>query len=148
MQPLAKSEDARPALPAVDAAQRVIERRRAPDVERDDEPAEHRGVSVTELGIIDADSLNAQLGLEGLILRMRAVTIQRGGHIREHDHYTRPGLVYMVDGTWVEGRPDGETTYRAGVDETMPEDKDTLHRVYNRTDQPATAIVCGIQPSG
>lgn len=111
-------------------------------------PTEHKGVSVTELGIIDADSLEAQLGLEGLILRMRAVTIQPGGHIREHDHYTRPGLVYMVDGTWVEGRPDGETTYRAGVDETMPEDKNTLHWVYNRTDAPATAIVCGIQPSG
>lgn len=111
-------------------------------------PTEHKGVSVTELGIIDAESLNAQLGLEGLILRMRAVTVQPGGHIGEHDHYTRPGLVYMVDGTWVEGRPDGETTYRAGVDETMPEDKDTVHWVYNRTDQPATAIVCGIQPGG
>ena len=111
-------------------------------------PTENKGVSVTELGIIDAESLTAQLDLDGMILRMRAVTVEPGGYIREHDHYTRPGLVYMVDGTWVEGRPDGETTYRAGVNETMPEDKDTVHWIYNRTDQPATAIVCGIQPSG
>ncbi len=61
-------------------------------------PSEHKGVSVTELGIINEESLKAQLGIEGFILRMRAVTVEPGGHIREHSHATRPGLVKMLVG--------------------------------------------------
>lgn len=111
-------------------------------------PTEHKGVSVTELGIINEDSLKAQLGIEGFILRMRAVTVEPGGHIREHSHATRPGLVKMFSGTWVEGHPDGrEITYRAGDDIALLEDKDTVHWVYNRGSEPAIGVVCGIQPS-
>ena len=111
-------------------------------------PKEHKGVSVTELGIINEESLFAQLGIEGFILRMRAVTVEPGGHIREHSHATKPGLVKMVSGTWVEVRAEGETVYAAGEDVTIPEDKDTVHWVYNPGDVPATGIVCGIQPGG
>lgn len=110
-------------------------------------PTDMKGVSVTELGIINEESLTAQLGIKGFILRMRAVTVEPGGHILEHSHATAPGLVKMVSGVWVEGRPDGETVYAAGEDNTIPEDKDTVHWIYNRNDVPATGIVCGIQPS-
>lgn len=111
-------------------------------------PTDMKGVSVTELGIINEESLKVQLGIEGLILRMRAVTVEPGGHILEHSHATRPGLVKMVSGTWIEGHPDGrEITYRAGEDVTLPENKDTVHWIYNRSNEPATGIVCGIQPS-
>lgn len=110
-------------------------------------PTENKGVSVTELGIIDEESLTAQLGIEGFILRMRAVTVEPGGHIREHSHAEKPGLVKMFSGEWIEGRPDGETRYAAGEDNTIPEDKDTIHWIYNRGDVPATGIVCGVQPS-
>jgi quercetin dioxygenase-like cupin family protein len=111
-------------------------------------PTDMKGVSVTELGIINEESLKAQLGIEGLILRMRAVTVEPGGHILEHSHATRPGLVKMVSGTWIEGFPDGrEITYRAGEDVVLPENKDTVHWIYNRGNEPATGIVCGIQSS-
>jgi quercetin dioxygenase-like cupin family protein len=111
-------------------------------------PTEHKGVTVTELGIINEESLKAQLGIEGFILRMRAVTVEPGGHIREHSHATRPGLVKMISGTWIEGHPDGrEITYRAGEDTALLEEKDTVHWVYNRGSEPATGVVCGIQPS-
>ena len=111
-------------------------------------PTDMKGVSVTELGIINEESLKAQLGIEGFILRMRAVTVEPGGHILEHSHATAPGLVKMVSGTWIEGHPDGrEITYRAGDDVALPEDKDTVHWIYNRGNEPATGVVCGIQPS-
>jgi len=111
-------------------------------------PTDMKGVSVTELGIIDEESLKSQLGIEGFILRMRSVTVEAGGHILEHSHATRPGLVKMVSGTWVEGRPDGETVFNAGENNTIPENKDTVHWIYNRSDVAATGIVCGIQPAG
>ncbi len=110
-------------------------------------PTEMKGVSVTELGIIDEESLKAQLGIEGFILRMRAVTVQPGGQIREHSHAKRPGLVKMFSGEWVVGEPDGETLYMAGEDNSIPKNKDTVHWVYNRGKVPAIGIVCGIQPS-
>ena len=111
-------------------------------------PTDMKGVAVIELGIISEESLKAQIGIEGFILRMRAVTVEPGGHIREHSHATKPGLVKMVTGTWIEGHPDGrEITYRAGDDVALPEEKDTIHWIYNRGDVPATGVVCGIQPS-
>jgi quercetin dioxygenase-like cupin family protein len=79
---------------------------------------------------------------------MRAVTVEPGGHILEHSHATRPGMVVMVSGTWIEGHPDGrEITYRAGEDVALLEDKDTVHWIYNRGNESATGVVCGIQPS-
>ena len=110
-------------------------------------PTEHKGISVTNLGTLGEESLTAQIGLEGFVLRMRAATIAPGGHIKEHSHATSPGLVKMVSGTWIEGKPDGEVTWKAGEDVAMLEDKDTVHWVYNRGDTPATAIICGIHPS-
>lgn len=110
-------------------------------------PTDMKGVTVTELGIINAESLKAQVGIEGFILRMRAVTVEPGGHIMEHSHETSPALVKMFNGTWVEGRPDGsETVYENGGRDTLIEDKDTVHWIYNRGDEPATGVVCGIQP--
>jgi hypothetical protein len=53
-------------------------------------PTEHKGISVTELGQIDEDSLLAQIGLKGYILRLRAITIEPGGQIKDHSHATRP----------------------------------------------------------
>lgn len=111
-------------------------------------PTEHKGISVTELGIINEESLKAQVGIEGFILRMRVVSVMPGGQIAEHSHETRPGIVKMISGEWVEGRPDGsETTYRAGQDTALLEDKDTVHWIYNRSNKIATGVVCGIQPS-
>ncbi len=110
-------------------------------------PTEHKGISVTELGQIDEDSLLAQIGLKGYVLRLRAITIEPGGQIKDHSHATRPGLVKMISGTWIEGRPDGEYEFKAGEDTSILEHKDTVHWVYNRGNVAATALVCGIAPS-
>lgn len=111
-------------------------------------PTDMKGVSVKELGIISEESLTAQVGIEGFILRMRAVSVMPGGHIMEHSHENSPALVKMVRGEWLEGRPDGsETVYKVGGRDILVEDKDTVHWIYNRSNELATGVVCGIQPS-
>jgi len=107
-------------------------------------PTENKGISVEPLGTVTEESLKAQIGLEGYILQMRAVTIEPGGQVRKHDHAKRPGLVKMLSGEWVEGRPDGERTLSAASDTVLVEHKDTVHWVFNRTSKPATGLVCGI----
>jgi len=107
-------------------------------------PTEHKGVSVKALGEVSEESLKAQIGLEGYILQMRAVTVEPGGQIKKHDHATRPGLVKILSGEWIEGTPNGEQTFNAATEAVIVEHKDTVHWVYNRTDEPATGLVCGI----
>jgi len=107
-------------------------------------PTEHKGVSVKALGTVSEESLKAQIGLEGYFLQMRAVTVEAGGQIKKHDHAKRPGLVAMLSGEWIEGTPSGEQTFNAASDAVIVEHKDTVHWVYNRTDQPAVGLVCGI----
>ena len=107
-------------------------------------PTEHKGVSVKALDTVSEESLKAQIGLEGYILQMRAVTVEPGGQIKKHDHAKRPGLVKMLSGEWIEGTPSGEQTFNASSNAVIVEQKDTVHWVYNRTDEPATGLVCGI----
>ncbi len=106
-------------------------------------PTEHKGISVDSLGELGEASLSTQIGLTGYYLQLRRITIKPGGQIKEHSHATRPGIVQVLSGVMVEGRPDGETTYSEN-DLSLLETADTVHWVYNRGDVDATAIVCGI----
>jgi quercetin dioxygenase-like cupin family protein len=107
-------------------------------------PTEHAGLTVNMLTELSADTLKATIGLEGYTMRMRAIEIAPGGQIAEHSHKDRPGIVTVIDGTWVEGQPAGEQTFQSATLGTFPEKEDTVHWVYNRTDAPATALVCDI----
>ena len=109
-------------------------------------PSEHRGLAVEKLGVIDENMLQRQIGLEGYFMQLRAITIEPGGQIAEHTHETRPGLVKVISGEWIEGRPDGEVAYPGGGTDGILEDGDTVHWFYNRGDTPATAIVCDLTP--
>lgn len=107
-------------------------------------PTEHKGLSVGLLGELSADTLKATIGLEGYTMRMRSVGIAPGGQIAEHSHADRPGIVTVVQGEWVEGQPTGERTFSAKGYGTFPENENTVHWVYNRSDSPTTALVCDI----
>ena len=107
-------------------------------------PKEHKDIAVGLLEEISEETLAATIGLEGYTMRMRWVTVEPGGQIAEHSHADRPGIVTMVDGEWVEGKPHGEDTFTADGYGTFPENEDTVHWVYNRSDEPATALVCDI----
>ncbi len=52
----------------------------------------------------------------------------------------------MTGGELVEGRPSGEETFTAESGKAVIEDEDTVHWFFNRTDQPATAILCDLRP--
>ena len=107
-------------------------------------PKEHKGIKVGMLQELPASTLKATIGLEGYTLRMRSVSIMPGGQIAQHSHADRPGIVTMVDGSWVEGKPEGEDSYSGDAYGSFPENENTVHWVYNRTDAPATALVCDI----
>lgn len=109
-------------------------------------PTEHKGLKVEKLGAVPAQSMASQVGLNGHILLLRRITIQPGGQIAKHSAASVPGVVYMVSGTWTEGRAGGETEHSAG--DTFIEDKDTVHWFYNRGKEPASALVCDIKPAG
>ncbi len=110
-------------------------------------PTEHKGLSVETLGVISDKSLKAQVGLEGHILLLRAITIAPGGQIGKHSHDKVPGLVKVISGEWIEGRASGEKVFNADTPTGIVEDKDTVNWFYNRGTEPATAIVCDIKPA-
>lgn len=109
-------------------------------------PTEHKGLKVETLGVIASQSMQTTIGLTGHKLQLRAITIEPGGQIAKHGHETRPGLVKVIDGEWIEGRASGEKTYTANQAEGILEDENTTHWFFNRSDKPATAIVCDIVP--
>jgi quercetin dioxygenase-like cupin family protein len=112
---------------------------------QDTPPTEHKGLEVEKLGLVSAESMSAQVGLDGHILLLRRITINPGGQIAKHSAASVPGVVYMESGTWTEGRDSGEIEYSAG--DTFIEDKDTVHWFYNRGEEPAAALVCDIKPA-
>ncbi len=109
-------------------------------------PTEHKGLAVEALGVIDATSMKATLGLEGHKLQLRAITIEPGGQIAKHSHEKRPGLVKVIDGEWIEGRASGEAGFKATDNTAILEDEETTHWFFNRGDKSATALVCDIVP--
>lgn len=109
-------------------------------------PTAHKGLKVETLGVIEEESLKSQVGLEGHIMLLRAITIEPGGHIAKHSHQSIPGLVKVITGEWIEGTDAGEKKYSAESNEGIIEDSDTVNWFFNRGDEPATAIVCDIKP--
>lgn len=107
-------------------------------------PSEHKGLGVKALGVISPSSMETTIGLTGHKLQLRAITIAPGGQIAKHSHATRPGLVKVISGEWVEGRDAGETHHTASTPEGILEDENTTHWFFNRGDTPATAMVCDI----
>ena len=110
-------------------------------------PTEHKGLTVETLGMISEESMKAQVGLEGHILLLRAITIAPGGQIAQHSHAKVPGLVKVISGEWIEGGESGEKAFNADSPTAIVEDKDTVNWFYNRGTEPATAIVCDIKPA-
>lgn len=107
-------------------------------------PTEHKGISVTKLGVVAEASMTKQTGLEGYFLQLRLATLQPGGQIARHDHAKRPGLVYTLEGSWIEGRPEGEREYPAGEGIALVEDAETDHWFYNRDEKPVKVLICDL----
>ncbi len=107
-------------------------------------PTEHKGLSVDLLAELPSSTMKATIGLDGYTMRMRSIEIAPNGQIAEHSHKDRPGIVTVVKGEWVEGQSAGERSFTSQSYGTFQENEDTVHWVYNRTNAPATALVCDI----
>ncbi len=107
-------------------------------------PTEHKGIGITKLGVVPEESMIKQTGLEGYFLQLRLATLDPGGQIARHDHATRPGLVYTLEGSWVEGWPGGEREYPAGEEIALVEDAETDHWFYNRNEEPVKVLICDL----
>ena len=110
-------------------------------------PTEHKGVQVKSLGVISESSMSAQIGLQGYKMQLREITLAPGGQIARHDHFKRPGLVWTLSGSWIEGRPEGEKEYPETLDEAILEDSGTDHWFWNDASEPARVVVCDIVPA-
>ena len=100
-------------------------------------PPPAHGVSVELLGQVE---LGAEIpGMEGRLLRMRMVTIEPGGVFGPlHDHFDRPGLVFVLQGTITDHRDGGSRDYGPGPG--WPEDRHTVHWLENTGTEPAVEI--------
>ncbi len=107
-------------------------------------PTEHKGIEVKTWGEVSSASLSAQINLSGYKLQLREVIIQPGGQIAKHDHATRPGIVKVVDGSFLEVRPGGNETVYSDNTGALLEENDTEHWVFNTSDKPVKAYICGI----
>ena len=82
-----------------------------------------------------------QTGLEGYFLQLRLATLEPGGQIARHDHATRPGLVYTLEGSWTEGRSEGERDFPAGEEVALVEDAETDHWFYNPNQESVKVLI-------
>jgi quercetin dioxygenase-like cupin family protein len=96
-----------------------------------------QGVHVELLATVD---LGLEIeGMQGRHLRMRMVTIEPGGVLGPiHDHWGRPGTVYVLQGTITDHRDEIVTDYGPGLG--WPEDRETVHWLENRGTVPALEI--------
>ena len=107
-------------------------------------PTEHKGVKVKSLGVISESSMATQIGLQGYKMQLREITLAPGGQIARHDHFKRPGLVWTLSGSWIEGRPEGEKEYPETLEEAILEDAGTEHWFWNDSNEPVRVVVCDI----
>jgi quercetin dioxygenase-like cupin family protein len=80
--------------------------------------------------------------MQGKRLVMRTVTFPPGMRTPEHSHKGRPGLVYVLEGTFIEHRNGVATEYGPGTG--WVEDHDTTHWVENRGSVPAVQLSVAI----
>ncbi len=81
-------------------------------------------------------------GMQGKHLRMRTVTFAPGARSPEHSHKGRPGIAYVLQGTFTEHRNGVTKEYGPGT--SWVEDHDTTHWVENRGSTPAVQLSVAI----
>lgn len=98
------------------------------------------GIAAKQINLID---LGAEFeGMQGKRLLMRTVTFPPGTRSPEHSHKGRPGLVYVLEGTFTEHRNGVATEYGPGTG--WVEDHNTTHWVENRGTTPAVQLSVAI----
>tara|TARA_R110000868_G_scaffold91999_10_gene255007 strand:+ start:5491 stop:5904 length:414 start_codon:yes stop_codon:yes gene_type:complete len=106
-----------------------------------------------------ADAPTANVGLKGKLLaemplapefettgnrhmRMRILTLEKGGVVGFHAHDTRPSIEYVLAGKTIETRDGVETTYKAG--DVVSADHTVSHWWRNDGDETVTILAMDI----
>lgn len=105
-------------------------------------PTEHSGLTVTGKDSLELGKQIPQL--KGFQYRVRTVTMDVGGVVKNHGHKTRPGAFYVVKGNITEIRGDKRTHISAG--QVVLESHDTEHWVINNSKEKAVLFVFDIVP--
>ncbi len=113
--------------------------------------------------VLAGDAPTANVGLSGKLLaeiplapefaetgnrqmRMRILTLEKGGVVGFHAHDTRPSIEYVLAGTTIETRNGVETIYKAG--DVVSADHTVSHWWRNDGDETVTILAMDIyQPS-
>lgn len=106
-------------------------------------PTETTGIGGSKLlGILPLDSEFEALA--GHVMRVREITLLPGGKVAVHQHASRPGVAYVLEGTAVEHRNDSDTPLQRVPGDVSLEKSGTIHWWANESDQPATVLVVDI----
>ena len=109
-------------------------------------PSQTRHVTAQDLGMIDLS--NEFESLKGRMLRARLITIEPGGSVAWHEHQQRPGVAYLINGSLVEIRDDGQgprkILRRPG--DAVFESTGVLHGWNNISSVPVTTLVVDLIP--
>ncbi len=108
-------------------------------------PTETRGIeSLTGLGAIElGDEFE---GLEGYTLRAREIVIEPGGQVAVHQHDSRPGVAYIIEGELIEHRNDRDEPILRSAGAVSFEKTGVVHWWKNESSNNARALVVDIVP--
>ena len=108
-----------------------------------DGPTETTGIEyVRKLGDIDLGKEFA--GMEGHVMRMREISLAPGGQVAVHQHKSRPGIAYVLEGEAVEYRSDEAEPQVRRAGEAAIESSGIIHWWINKGTESAKVIVVDI----
>jgi quercetin dioxygenase-like cupin family protein len=85
-------------------------------------------------------------GTENHMLRVREVTVLPGGQVAVHQHSSRPGAAYILEGELVEHRNDAEAPLKRTEGAVALEKTGTIHWWENKSSAKAVVLVVDIVP--
>lgn len=86
--------------------------------------------------------------LEGRVLRAREITILPGGQVAVHQHESRPGIAYVLEGELIEHRNDESNPVTRGVGAVASEKTGIVHWWANKSSRKAKVLVVDIVSQG
>ena len=110
-----------------------------------DGPTETHGIESSE--VLGSISLGEDFeALQGRSLRARRVIVAPGAVIGVHQHTTRPGVLYMLEGELTEVRNDADGPVTRSKGDTSFEKGGVIHWWRNDSGETAVALVVDIVP--
>ena len=108
-------------------------------------PTETTGIESSR--ILGSMSLAGEFaGTDGYMLRVREVTVLPGGQVAVHQHNSRPGAAYILEGVLIESRNDSDGPIKREEGAVALEKTGTIHWWKNESSAKARVLVVDIVP--